>query len=113
MSKQKPVAKAKKKAEVVKVCDPDGKYNKRGIEIWREQKRGKIRGRSVSWEEDCYRVSKPKEAKGKKVYLPSGEQAREVIVESVITQDFKLLHKEEYDAFIKENGERKDERYKN
>lgn len=105
------------------------------VEIWREQKSGKRRGRRVTWDEDSYRISRPKIVKktvpildesGKQkeskdglifdervvpVLDKDGSQVFDVLVESLVTDSFLQFHRAEYDAFIKENGDRKDERY--
>lgn len=105
------------------------------IEIWREEKSGKQKGRRITWEEDHYRISAPKlvkktlpvlDADGKQkenksgllfdekmvpVLDKDGNPVFEVLIESLVTDSFLQFHREEYETFIKENGERKDERY--
>jgi hypothetical protein len=105
------------------------------VEIWREKKSGKRRGRLVRWDEDHYRISRPKlvqktvpilDESGKQkadknglifddrmvpVLNEDGSQVFDVLVESLVTDSFLQFHRAEYDAFIKENGDRKDERY--
>jgi hypothetical protein len=86
------------------------------VEIWREEKVGKIRGRTVSWDEDRYRAYRLKtDSKGKVLLRDDDDptsQLWELTVEDIVTDSFKTQHKDDYEAFIEENGEPKDERYK-
>lgn len=85
------------------------------VEIWRLFKVGKQHGVKRVWEQDYYRVKRLKTDKVGKVILKDENdptsRVLEVIVQAEVDDNFKRMHKKEYDMFINHLGDRKDERY--